>query len=229
MHFFKTAQRCQHSKEIMTKTSSCTNLSGSLQRGQNWQPQFFESNSIFPPPELTSRTRMTRAIFKAVWFLGGGRWGILNATVLSHCKVVTSFFTEPVLIFLCFQLDLELGKIGSWHFISSFVILWRDGSLEFPTSPSSVTSYLPHGFTFLERIMLLQKVTATTDIYEEITQGHLTLLCLAGWFRFCSGPVNSRQWACKHLGEPEYLASTPAPVIMLPGTGLSLMSWCCCH
>lgn len=121
MHFFKTAQRCQHSKEIMTKTSSCTNLSGSLQRGQNWQPQFFESNSIFPPPELTSRTRMTRAIFKAVWFLGGGRWGILNATVLSHCKVVTSFFTEPVLIFLYFQLDLELGKIGSWHFISSFV------------------------------------------------------------------------------------------------------------
>lgn len=121
MHFFKTAQRCQHSKEIMTKTSSCTNLSGSLQRGQNWQPQFFESNSIFPPPELTSRTRMTRAIFKAVWFLGGGRWGILNATVLSHCKVVTSFFTEPVLIFLYFQLDLELGKIGSWHFISCFV------------------------------------------------------------------------------------------------------------
>lgn len=121
MHFFKTAQRCQHSKEVKTKTSSCTNLSGSLQRGQNWQPQFFESNSIFPPPELTSRTRMTRAIFKAVWFLGGGRWGILNATVLSHCKVVTSFFTEPVLIFLYFQLDLELGKIGSWHFISSFV------------------------------------------------------------------------------------------------------------
>lgn len=121
MHFFKTAQRCQHSKEVKTKTSSCTNLSGSLQRGQNWQPQFFESNSIFPPPELTSRTRMTRAIFKAVWFLGGGRWGILNATVLSHCKVVTSFFTEPVLIFLYFQLDLELGKIGSWHFISCFV------------------------------------------------------------------------------------------------------------
>ena len=71
------------------------------------------SNSIFPPPELTKRTRMTRAIFKAVWFLGGGRWGILNATVLSHCKVVTSFFTEPVLIFLYFQLDLELCKIGS--------------------------------------------------------------------------------------------------------------------
>ena len=81
----------------------------------------FESYSIFPPPELTKRTRMTRAIFKAVWFLGGGRWGILNATVLSHCKVVTSFFTEPVLIFLYFQLDLELGKIGSWHFISCFV------------------------------------------------------------------------------------------------------------
>ena len=121
MHFFKTAQRWKHSKEVKTKTSSCTNLSGSLQRGQNWQPQFFESNSIFPPPELTSRTRMTRAIFKAVWFLVGGRWGILNATVLSHCKVVTSFFTEPVLIFLYFQLDLELGKIGSWHFISCFV------------------------------------------------------------------------------------------------------------
>lgn len=132
MHFFKTAQRCQHSKEVKTKTSSCTNLSGSLQRGQNWQPQFFESNSIFPPPELTSRTRMTRAIFKAVWFLGGGRWGILNATVLSHCKVVTSFFTEPVLIFLCFQLDLELGKIGSWHFISSFVTFMEGWITEVP-------------------------------------------------------------------------------------------------
>ena len=48
-------------------------------------------------------------------------------------------------------------------------------------------------FSFLERIVLLQKVPATTDIYEEITQGHLTLLCLAGWFRLCSGPVNSRQ------------------------------------
>ena len=132
MHFFKTAQRCQHSKEVKTKTSSCTNLSGSLQRGQNWQPQFFESNSIFPPPELTSRTRMTRAIFKAVWFLGGGRWGILNATVLSHCKGVTSFFTEPVLIFLCFQLDLELGKIGSWHFISSFVTFMEGWITEVP-------------------------------------------------------------------------------------------------
>ena len=132
MHFFKTAQRCQHSKEVKTKTSSCTNLSGSLQRGQNWQPQFFESNSIFPPPELTSCTRMTRDIFKAVWFLGGGRWGILNATVLSHCKVVTSFFTEPVLIFLCFQLDLELGKIGSWHFISSFVTFMEGWITEVP-------------------------------------------------------------------------------------------------
>ena len=121
MPFFQTAQRWKHSKEVKTKTSSCTKLSGSLQRGQTWQPQFFESNSISPPPELTSRTRMTRAIFKAVWFLGGGRWGILNATVLSHCKVVTSFFTKPLLIVLRFQLDLELCKIGSWHFISSFV------------------------------------------------------------------------------------------------------------
>ena len=121
MSFFKTAQRWKHSKEVKTKTSSCTNLSASLQRGQTWQPQFFESNSIFPPPELTSRTKMTRAIFKAVWFLGGGKWGILNASLLSLQSIHTSFFTEPVLIFLRFQLDLELGKIGSWHFISSFV------------------------------------------------------------------------------------------------------------
>lgn len=121
MPFFKTAQRWKQSKEVKTKTSSCTNLSGSLQRGQNWQPQFFESNSIFPPQELTSCTRMTRAIFKSVWFLGRGRWGILNATVFSHCKVVTSFFTKPLLIFVHFQLDLDLCKIGSWHFISSFV------------------------------------------------------------------------------------------------------------
>ena len=121
MSFFKTAQRWKHSKEVKTKTSSCTNLSASLQRGQTWQPQFFESNSIFPPPELTSRTKMTRAIFKAVWFLGGGKWGILNASLLSLQSSHTSFFTEPVLIFLRFQLDLELGKIGSWHFISSFV------------------------------------------------------------------------------------------------------------
>lgn len=121
MSFFKTAQRWKYSKEVKTKTSSCTNLSASLQRGQTWQPQFFESNSIFPPPELTSRTKMTRAIFKAVWFLGGGKWGILNASLLSLQSSHTSFFTEPVLIFLRFQLDLELGKIGSWHFISSFV------------------------------------------------------------------------------------------------------------
>lgn len=40
-------------------------------------------------------------------------------------------------------------------------------------------------FYLSKRIMLLQKVPATTDIYEEITQGHLTLLSLAGWFRFC--------------------------------------------
>lgn len=56
---------------------------------------------------------MTRAIFKAVWFLGGGKWGILNASLLSLQSSHTSFFTEPVLIFLRFQLDLELGKIGS--------------------------------------------------------------------------------------------------------------------
>lgn len=229
MPFFKTAQRWKHSKEVKTKTSSCTNLSGSLQRGQTWQPQFFESNSVSPPPELTSRIRMTRAIFKAVWFLGGGRWGILNVTVLSHCKVVTSFFTKPLLIVLCVQLDLELCKIGSWHFISSFVTFMEGCITGVPCFTIFSDIIFATWFSFLERIVLLQKVPATTDIYEEITQGHLTLVCLAGWFRLCSGPVNSRQWACKHLGEPEYLASTPAPVIMLPGTGLSLMSWRCCH
>lgn len=193
MPFFQTAQRWKHSKEVKTKTSSCTKLSGSLQRGQTWQPQFFESNSISPPPELTSRTRMTRAIFKAVWFLGGGRWGILNATVLSHCKVVTSFFTKPLLIVLRVQLDLELCKIGSWHFISSFVTFMEGWITGVPYFTIFSDIIFATWFSFLERIVLLQKVPATTDIYEEITHGHLTLLCLAGWFRLCSGPVNSRQ------------------------------------
>lgn len=43
--------------------------------------------------------------------------------------------------------------------------------LEFPTLPSSVTSFLPPVFPFLEIIILLYNVPATKNMYE-VKQGH---------------------------------------------------------